>query len=396
METVQRDYAPKGVKFYYIYKALAHPETNGYVTPFTLEERLLHVKEAERTLGSQIPWICDTMENDLKHGLGDAPNSEFIIDPDGKVAIRRSWSNPSELRRDLEKLVGAVDKPTTVADLNMKQAEPPKAAKTGIVARVKMPGQMQALTIQPEMISLEPFYVKLRAEADSNVTKTGTGKLYLGFHLDPLYDVHWNNLAAPLTFEVKTAEGTKISPASGEAPKVDVESDADPREFLLDIEAGRGADSFEVTVKYFACNDKEGWCKPVTQQYTVLLEADRDGGNARRGGPPAAGGNRPPGRPPATGRPAAGRPTAGRSDEGNQLMGMVFSVDVASRVRRLRTREGNNREVFVPQGVTIQRDDRPAELSDLQRRNRVMIDLDGDKKDDQGRPYAKRLMSRSA
>ncbi|HRX83268.1 MAG TPA: hypothetical protein P5307_29585, partial [Pirellulaceae bacterium] len=124
METVHHDYAPKGVKFYYIYKALAHPETNGYIAPFTLEERLLHVKEAERTLGSEIPWICDTMENDLKHGLGDAPNSEFIIDPDGKVAVRRSWSKPSDLRSDLEKLVGAVDKPTTVADLNMKKAEP--------------------------------------------------------------------------------------------------------------------------------------------------------------------------------------------------------------------------------------------------------------------------------
>ena len=385
METVQRDYAPKGVKFYYIYKALAHPETNGYVTPFTLEERLLHVKEAERTLGSEIPWICDTMENDLKHGLGDAPNSEFIIDPDGKVAVRRSWSNPSELRSDLEKLVGAVDKPTTVADLNMKKAEPPKAAKTGVVARVKMPGQMQALKIEPAMISLEPFYVKLRAEADGNVTKGGTGKLYLGFHLDPLYDVHWNNLAAPLTFEVKTSDDTQISPSSGEAPKVEVESDADPREFLLDIEAGRGAKSFEITVKYFACNGKEGWCKPVTQRYTVHLEVDRDGGNARRSGQPVAGGNRR-GRPGPAGQPGAG----------NRIMGMVFSVDVEARVLTVRARNGDNREVFVPEGVPIRRDERSTELSELQPRNRIMIELDGDKQDDEGRPLAKQVMSRSS
>ncbi|MCA9141186.1 MAG: hypothetical protein KDB05_00280 [Planctomycetales bacterium] len=385
METVHHDYAPKGVKFYYIYKALAHPETNGYIAPFTLEERLLHVKEAERTLGSEIPWICDTMENDLKHGLGDAPNSEFIIDPDGKVAVRRSWSKPSDLRSDLEKLVGAVDKPTTVADLNMKKAEPPKVAKTGIVARVKMPGQMQALTIQPEMISLEPFYVKLRVEADINVTKNGKGKLYLGFHLDPLYDVHWNNLAAPLTFEIKTSDGTTISPSNGEAPKIEVESDADPREFLLDIDAGQGADSFEVTVKYFACNDAEGWCKPVTQQYTVALQVDRDGGNARRTSQPAARGKRPPG------RPAPGTPSAA----GNRLMGMVSSVDLESRVVTIRTREGGEREVVVPAEVVIRRDEREANLSDLERRNRIMIELDGDRKDDEGRPYAKRVMTRS-
>ena len=101
LETVCHDYSPKGVKFYYIYKALAHPETNGYVTPFTLQERLMQVKEAERRLGSKFTWLCDAMSNDLKHALGDAPNSEYVIDPDGKVVVRRLWSDPAKLRNDL-------------------------------------------------------------------------------------------------------------------------------------------------------------------------------------------------------------------------------------------------------------------------------------------------------
>ena len=50
MEAMHRDYAPKGVKFFHIYKYLAHAGRKGYVQPFTLEERLLHVKEAQRTL----------------------------------------------------------------------------------------------------------------------------------------------------------------------------------------------------------------------------------------------------------------------------------------------------------------------------------------------------------
>ena len=58
----------------------------------------MHVAEAKRTLGSRIPWICDTMENDLKHALGDRPNSEFVVDPDGKIVVSRSWSSPSDLR----------------------------------------------------------------------------------------------------------------------------------------------------------------------------------------------------------------------------------------------------------------------------------------------------------
>ena len=98
METVRVDYEPKGVKFFYVYKALAHPENNGYVQPFTLEERLLHVKEAQRTLGSEITWIADNMDNDLKHNLGNAPNSEFIIDPEGRIVHKRSWSKPDQVR----------------------------------------------------------------------------------------------------------------------------------------------------------------------------------------------------------------------------------------------------------------------------------------------------------
>ena len=72
------------MRFVYLYKALAHPELNGYVNPVTLEERLMHVEEAKRTLGSEIPWIADTMTNDLKHAIGDRPNSEYLLDPEGR------------------------------------------------------------------------------------------------------------------------------------------------------------------------------------------------------------------------------------------------------------------------------------------------------------------------
>ena len=52
--------------------------------PFTLEERLAHARQAEKQLGASIPWLVDAMDNRLKHALGDRPNSEFIIDPEGQ------------------------------------------------------------------------------------------------------------------------------------------------------------------------------------------------------------------------------------------------------------------------------------------------------------------------
>lgn len=306
METIRHDYAPKGVQFYYIYKALAHPETNGYVTPFTLEERLMHVQEARRRLGSQFTWLCDNMDNDLKHALGDAPNSEFVVDPDGKIVRRRAWSDPEQLRKDLAELVGAVEPATTIEQLGLKTIPPPKVAPTGIVPRVRVPGPMRPLVVQPQE-SNTPFYVKLRAEVENSVLQNGQGKMYLGFHLDPIYHVHWNNLVKPVEYELTMPEGASASQPKGTGPEVKEPADADPREFLIDVERSGATEPMELEVRYFACNDEEGWCKPVTQRYLIFWEVDRDGGWAS---------GRARARPQPAGRPQARRPGAGRPQPG--------------------------------------------------------------------------------
>ncbi len=296
METVYRDYAPKGVQFFYLYKALTHPELHGYVKPISLEERLAHIKEAKRTLGTEIPWLADTMSNDLKHAIGNAPNSEFVIDPDGKIIVSRVWSRPSELRNDLAGLVGPVEKPTTVADLNLAVAEPPKPAPTGIVERVKMPSRMRGLVTDPRE-SRHPYYVKLRAEGDREFLRDGKGQMYLGFFLDPIYGVHWNNLVAPVKYEFFPGDGVVIDPAEGSGPELEVEADADPLEFLLNVDRGDSTEPVRMAFHYFACTDK--MCIPVTQEYMVHWEADPDGGTPNRnrqgmrGRPRGAGGGRP-------------------------------------------------------------------------------------------------------
>lgn len=279
------------MKFYYIYKALAHPEQNGYVTPFTLDERLLHVAEAKKQLGTRISWICDSMQNDLKHALGDRPNSEFVISPDGEILVARQWSKPDELRKDLEEIIGVVRRPTMIADLNMKPLRPPETAGKGIVPRLKLPGSMQPVRVEPIANSTdEPFYVKLRAEMDSEFSRTGHGKLYLGLFLDPLYQVHWNNRAAAVTYVVQSTTGIVVADSEGRGPEVEADADADPREFLLDLcddqvaPSFRGPQELVVAIRYFACDDAETFCKPVTQQYRIILQRDKDGGSRRSTG----------------------------------------------------------------------------------------------------------------
>ncbi len=284
METVKVDYAPKGVDFYYIYKPLAHPEFNNYVVPVNLEERLMHIDEAKRVLGSSITWLADTMDNVWHDVMANTPNSELILDPEGRVVVRRTWSDPVALRHDLEGLVGAVDHPTAIADLHLPAQPRMPAVAKGVVPRVELPPNMASIQVDPNLESTDiPFYVKIRAEADQALLQNGAGTMYLGFHLDPLYSVHWNNEAGPVRYNFSLPDGVTMTPSSGVGPDVEEPADADPREFLLQVDATGLQEPIDLEVFYFACDDALTFCIPVTQNYQIHLERDNHGRTIRTG-----------------------------------------------------------------------------------------------------------------
>ncbi len=104
------------------------------------------------------------MDNATKHAFGGAANSEFVIDPDGVIVRLRSWSDPDALRSDLEELVGPVEIPTTVDQLDMPSQGVDEPAARGIVKRLDLPTGLQPIQMRPAT-SDEPYYAKLRAEA---------------------------------------------------------------------------------------------------------------------------------------------------------------------------------------------------------------------------------------
>lgn len=243
----------------------------------------MHIQEAKRTLGTEIPWLCDTMGNSLKHAIGDASNSEYVLDPQGKIVRMRDWSDPAVLRKDLETLVGPVEHPTQIVDLHMKVEEAPKNAPTGIVPLLKLEGQFLPLKTQAQVAkSQHPFYAKLRAEADRSVLDTGKGKVYVGFFLDPIYHVFWNNQVAPVQYEIIGTKGVTVSPTRGVGPKVNEPKDADPREFLLEVNRGTSTEPIRLILHYFGCTDK--WCTKIAQEYLISWTVDRDGGRQFRDG----------------------------------------------------------------------------------------------------------------
>jgi hypothetical protein len=225
----------------------------------------------------------DAIDNRLKHVLGDRNNSEFIIDPQGKIIRKRTWSDPDAVRKDREELVGKVDKITKPEDVILKTAEPPAdAAAKGVVQKIPRTG-MSPLYAPPQIEKDSTlFYAKLRAEAEVAVIEQGKGKLYLGFHLDPFHKVHWNNLRKPLRYELEIPEGVKLSAKNGESTRPKAEKDIDPREFLLDVEAWPEGKTVRLTVTYAACTDDV--CHEVRRVYELRRVLDRDGGRAAGGG----------------------------------------------------------------------------------------------------------------
>ena len=281
IEAVAHDYrsAGKNVSFVYLYKSLAHPENGRWIQPFTLEERLGQVTAAQKQLENKVPFICDGMDNSVSTALGGSPNSAFVLDSNGKMLFVSGWAEGKSVRDALVKHVGPTEHTSTPEEIGVPRFTRPYRSTGQTVPRVEVPGTMHGLVTEPGK-SKEPYYVKLRAEVEPSVTQGQPGKMYIGFHLDPVHGVHWNNLVDPVSWSMTAPEGVEITPSSGAGPRVEAQTDSDPREFLVDVVAWEKGKPIEFTVRYFACSEKEGWCKPVEQTYVVLPERDRFAGMA--------------------------------------------------------------------------------------------------------------------
>lgn len=285
LEAVQRDYVGKDVKFYFIFKSLAHPELVGdYVQPFTDEERVLQARQAVKQFGTTIPWLVDKVDNRLKHALGDRPNSQFLIDPTGKIVRKRAWANYHSVRSDLEELVGKSPTTTRPEDIQLVVTSALKSpAPRGLVDRIERLEMRPIISIPSAEESKFPFYAKLRAEADRDLLARGRGKLYLGFHLDPIHGAYWNNLSDPLRVRLSGTDSVTLEASNLVAKKMTQMTDADPREFVLAVESWKADSPLRVEVTYFACEGGTT-CKRVNQSYTLHLRRDVDGGGARSEG----------------------------------------------------------------------------------------------------------------
>ncbi|MGJ8643238.1 MAG: hypothetical protein ACSHX9_07510 [Luteolibacter sp.] len=275
IEAANADFSELGVQFFYFYKSLRHPELNGYVDAQNISERLLQLAEARKLLGTKVPWIADTIVDSMRIALGANSQSVYLISPEGKILYASGNIKRDELRAALTKAVGTPPTETKVSDLNLPTIErPAPLVNTATKLTVERPEGLIILAVTPSKPD-ETYLVKLRAEADDNLLKTGTGRLFLGFYPDPIHDAHWNNLTEPMHFKLTLPEGVTATPSEASAEKGEGDSDTKPRQFWVDITSDIPTKELTLNLDYFGCTAE--LCMALSNEYTILLQDENRG-----------------------------------------------------------------------------------------------------------------------
>jgi hypothetical protein len=282
IEAAAKDYSAKSVSFFYIYRYLSHPENHEYVQPFNLLERMRHVQDAVRLLHTQIPWVCDTMDNEAARALEYQANTLFIFNKDGVEEYAGNITDETGFRSALKELAGTTETRTLPKTMSPPDIVPINMPEAQVIERVEInPKQDQFLPLQViPLKSRTPFFVKMRAEASKGLLETGNGRIYLGFHIDPLYGVEWNNLANTLNYAIKVPHGMAVSPSINQAEKVSGHAtDPEPREFMLEARKWNLSLPLTITVSYSVHASTSKKTHNISQQYTLYLDRDPFGGS---------------------------------------------------------------------------------------------------------------------
>ena len=275
IEALSVDYSPKGVQFFFVYKSLRHPELDGYVEAQNISERLLMVQKVKKKLNTKVPWIIDDMNNNIRKALNSGSQSIYLVSPDGKIVNGWGKLKEQDLRQTLSLKVGKASTLTTAEDLNLPLIKRYKRrANDSTNIMIHRPEEMTILTVVPKNPE-DTYYVKMRAEATSDLLNTGNGKLALGFFPDPIHEAHWNNLMPGMKYELELPRGVRATPQEATAEKGEGNSDTEPRQFWVDISGVSPSDKIEVKLHYYGCTP--GMCQALTHKYTIIIKPDDSG-----------------------------------------------------------------------------------------------------------------------
>lgn len=283
-EAIALNYASDDFQVYYIQRRPTHPENHGFLQPFNQAEAIQLAKESIRLLNTHIPWLCDTANHDVSTQLPQTESENvFIYVADGRQLFAGTITDPASIQKSLAEFMGPPSRQIRTNQIPKPEVEPVEVIPNEATKRVNFnpPSQkFSPIQVNPRE-STAPHYVKLRAEADEALLSSGSGKLYLGFHVDPLYKGEWDNSTKPLKYTIISTGGS-VTPAVKSAPKVREASDSEPREFVLTATHTNYDLPIMLKVDYTIYLAGPKSTVQVSQIYDIYLRKDPLGGKAYR------------------------------------------------------------------------------------------------------------------
>jgi hypothetical protein len=95
IEQLKEKYGKNGVEFVVVYVREPHPGEPAYrqyVQPQNLEQRRQYARELATTRHMKATVVVDTMDDTVSEQFGSLPNMVYVIDRDGTVAYKATWT----------------------------------------------------------------------------------------------------------------------------------------------------------------------------------------------------------------------------------------------------------------------------------------------------------------
>jgi hypothetical protein len=101
MRSLYSRYKKKGFEFFLIYTREPHPGEN-IPQPTTIEERAKNAARLKREEKVNFPILVDTLDNAVRNAYRGWSNGTFVINKDGVLVFRSSWTHGPELAQFLQ------------------------------------------------------------------------------------------------------------------------------------------------------------------------------------------------------------------------------------------------------------------------------------------------------
>ncbi len=109
MEELHGKYHDKGVEFFVIYSREPHAGERKYFKKYSqhtsYEHKQRYARELVEEFGMKVPVLVDDLDETVAKSFGWMPNMVYVIDKEGRIAYKASWTDQPRVDKVLDDLL---------------------------------------------------------------------------------------------------------------------------------------------------------------------------------------------------------------------------------------------------------------------------------------------------